>query len=329
MNALQKGIINMDNDIKIVIPLYNDWNCFYLLIDKIEQTLPKDVISRIGFVLVNDCSLETIDKNKIRSSFSIDVINLIRNMGHQRAIAIGLSYIALNSKCDNVIVMDADGEDRPEDIVRILAYSDKNRNNIIFAKRTKRREKLTFRFFYQLYKIAFKLLTGRTINFGNFCLIPYQMLEKLVYVSEIWNHFAGGVIRSQLTYRTISSERGTRLVGTSKMNYMSLIMHGISAISVYIDMVSVRLITITALMIIISIIGILTVIIIKLFTNLAVAVPGWASYTTLGFILLLFQAFFMCLFLVFTVLSQRMQKQVLPIKEFQNYILNVDRINMR
>ncbi len=314
----------MQNDIIILMPLYNDWECFYLLLDKIQMTLPSDISQHVSFVLVNDCSTESLDHNKIRSSHDITIINLVRNLGHQRAIAIGLSYIASTCKCDKVIVMDADGEDRPEDLLLLLSDSNSNKD-IIFAKRTKRNEGLIFSIFYKSYKLLFRMLTGRTINFGNFSLIPYNLLRKLVFVSEIWNHFPGGVIRSRLPFKSLPLERGIRLSGTSKMNYISLLIHGISSISVFIEMVAVRLIAITAPLIILSVLGIIVIITLSFSSHFTI--PGWATFLMLIFLMFLFQVFFIGLFLIFTVLSQRMHKQVLPALEFNAFISDVVTIN--
>jgi hypothetical protein len=159
--------------------------------------------------------------------------------------------------------MDSDGEDKPEDIIQLIEASDKELDKIIFAKRTKRHEAIWFQVFYSVYKFIFSFLTGKTIAFGNFCIIPPALLTKITFVSEIWNHFSGGVIRSKLPYKHIPIERGKRLYGKSKMNFTSLVLHGLSAISVHIDTVAVRLVIFTISLVAISIFAIFTVIVIK------------------------------------------------------------------
>ena len=47
---------------------------------------------------------------------SIKILNMKENRVHQRCIAAGLKYIYEKENFDRVIVMDADGEDRPEDL---------------------------------------------------------------------------------------------------------------------------------------------------------------------------------------------------------------------
>lgn len=105
------------------------------------------------------------------------------------------------------------------------------------------------------------------------------------------------------------------------MNFTSLIIHGMSAISVHIDTVAVRLLLFSIGMIVSAIMGIVVVAAIRLFTPFAI--PGWASYVVLAFSILLFQAFLISLFLVFVVLTYRTQKHFIPAVEYKNFIAEV------
>ena len=185
-------------------------------------------------VIVDDCSSQDLEHLVAFRGQQVQIVRLYRNLGHQRAIAIGLSYIAKEVSCEKVIVMDADGEDAPKDINALVAASEQSPDRIVFAQRTKRQESFTFRFFYGIYKFIFRQLTGKVITFGNFSLIPQRRLQNLVRVSEIWNNFPGGIIRSRIPYVAIPTERGKRLAGESKMNFVSLVLHGLSTISVLI-----------------------------------------------------------------------------------------------
>ena len=76
---------------------------------------------------------------------------------------------------------------------------------------------------------------------GNFSVIPRERLASLVVVSELWNHYAAAAMRSRQPFCTIPTRRAERLDGESKMNFVGLVVHGLSAISVYSDIVGVRL----------------------------------------------------------------------------------------
>ena len=97
-----------------------------------------------------------------------EVLYLARNMGHQRAIAVGLTYISMTFEPAAVVVMDSDGEDRAESIADLLAELKTGAVDAVVALRGRRWEFLGFRAFYTFYRFIFQMLTGRTIRFGNF-----------------------------------------------------------------------------------------------------------------------------------------------------------------
>lgn len=308
--------------INIVIPLFNDWQAVNLLLDRIRVVVGAPIVQRMAFLVVDDCSVTDYEELPAGIGQSLSILRLYRNVGHQKAIALGLSYLADQNEPYATIVMDADGEDRPEDIEKLIQKSLDEPGRIVFAHRAKRHETLFFRAFYQIYKWLFLLLTGKTITFGNFSLVPAGQLRKLTHVSSIWNNYPGGVIRSRLPYTAVPLERGRRLAGESKMNFVSLVLHGLSAVSVLIDTTAVRLVLFSAVMIAASIIGIGVVIYMKLFTN--TAVPGWASYLVASFLIVILQAFLISLLLVFVVLAYRTQVQFIPAQQYKDFVERVD-----
>ena len=100
---------------------------------------------------------------------------------------------------------------------------------------------LSFAVFYHLYRHLHRALTGVRVRVGNFSILPFAYLSTLVAMSELWNHYAAAVFRSKLAFRMIPIPRGTRIAGSSKMNFVALVSHGLSAISVFGDIVGVRL----------------------------------------------------------------------------------------
>lgn len=310
---------------EIIIPVYNDWESLILLLGHIRAALGGggERERLISFTVVNDCSTVPPDKSLLPAGVPLRIIDLNRNLGHQKAISIGLAYVRFHADPDGVIVMDADGEDRPEDIAKLIARADAAPGTIVFAGRSKRHEGAVFRLFYFFYKRFFRLLIGKEISFGNFCVIPRSMLNHVVHISEIWNHFSGGIIRSKLPYTAIPLERGNRLQGKPKMHFTDLVLHGLSSIAIYVDIVSIRLLLLSSLLIAVSLAGILTVIGIKLFSD--VAIPGWATYALIGFVIIIIQAFLMSILLAFIILHYRTQRQIIPAKDYPNFI---DRVTM-
>ncbi|MCF0057867.1 glycosyltransferase [Dyadobacter sp. CY356] len=315
----------MPENFVIIIPQYNDWEALNLLIQKINTDLNPTVLKNASLLVVDDCSSK--DRTEPFVPFggkAIQVLRLYRNLGHQKAIAIGLSYIAENIECDKVIVMDADGEDAPSDINKLVQRSLEVPGKIIFAQRNKRTENFVFRFFYIIYKNLFKLLTGKVITFGNFSLVPRQRLKNLVRVSEIWNNYPGGIIKSRIPYDSILTDRATRLAGESKMNFVSLVLHGLSTISVLVDTTAVRILIFSIFMSGLAVAFIIVILFLKLIGN---ATPGWASTLGSTLIILMLQSFLISLFLVFMVLQYRSQQHFIPAIHYRDFVEKVDTIS--
>ena len=241
----------------------------------------------------------------MRFAIPITVVHLNVNVGHQRAIAIGLQYLynEENDK-DYIVVLDSDGEDRPQDIPLLLVQAQQEENQkIVFAKRKKRQEAFWFKAGYFLYKKLFKYLTGNEISFGNFSVIPAELLPRVVYLGALWNHYSGSIIQSRVPLAKVLLDRGKRYQGVSKMNFNSLVIHGLSSISIYFDQISVKILRLSLKGIGICIVAVLYILGEKLFTNYAI--PGWASSLLLIISGIILQLFSMTLIVLLLQLSSR------------------------
>lgn len=310
--------VTRPDTIHVVIPLFNDWEALGLLLERMRQCVNPQLLERLAFLIVDDCSVVNYERLPAHVGQSLSILRLYRNVGHQKAIALGLSYLADQPEQYPVIVMDGDGEDKPEDIDRLLQTAQQQPGHIVFAHRAKRSENVVFRLFYTIYKNLFRLLTGKVITFGNFSLIPARLLRKLAHVSEIWNNYPGGIIRSRLPYTATPVERGKRLAGNSKMNFVSLVLHGLSAVSVLIDTTAVRVALFCLVTATVSALGIGVIVVLRLLNQSAV--PSWTSYLIFSFFILILQAFLISLLLVFMVLTYRTQIQFMPARQYHDFI---------
>jgi polyisoprenyl-phosphate glycosyltransferase len=309
-------------EIVILIPVFNDWASLQELLPLLDQELSGSGMDA-DVLVVDDGSLMDADGLDDADSFHairrIDVLRLRRNLGHQRAIAIGLSYVEDCLGASAVVVMDADGEDDPADVPRLLARLREERHQkVVFAERSRRSESITFRIFYLFYKVLHFALTGKSVNVGNYSAIPRRRLSSLVVVAEIWNHYAAAVFRSRQPHCMIPTRRGRRLCGRSSMNFVSLVAHGLSAISVYSDVVGVRLLVMSILMAIVTAGGIVAAVIVRLATDWAV--PGWASYTVGILLILLVQAVMAAFVFSFAILGSRHGSTFLPRRDYSFFI---------
>jgi len=306
----------------IIMPLRDDWASAAELIRRIDNSI-SSIPHHVEIVLVDDGSMQMCERSTFPSSFSsvraIRILRLRRNVGHQRAIAIGLMHIHKTIVCDAVIVMDADGEDTHEGVLQLLdVYSKKGGATAIFAERSRRVESLLFRILYVFYKVLHRGLTGVSVRVGNFSILPSQYLSPLGIMSELWNHYAAAVFRSKLPFITIPIPRGHRIAGTSQMNFVALVSHGLSAISVFGDIVGVRLLIGSLTGALLAGLGILVVVIIRLFTHWAI--PGWATYTTGLLAIVLIQFIAVATSFTFIVLSNRVNFGFLPVRDYAPFV---------
>jgi glycosyltransferase involved in cell wall biosynthesis len=306
---------------------YNDWASADDLLRAVDSEFSQRAW-KWQLVIVDDGSSDVKPSNFLNSleSFSsVELVVLRRNVGHQRAIAVGLSYIFETKPAEAVVVMDADGEDRPEDLVRLVeATCVLPEPKIIFAQRTQRSEGALFRFLYQVYRLLHLVLTGYGIHFGNFCIIPRKLLGCLVVDPNLWLHFAATAVSGRVPYTTIPSRRGVRLHGKSKLNFTSLVIHGLSAISCYNEIVGVRLVFCSlGLTGVISFL-ILGVLVVRIATPWAI--PGWASFVGGLLLVLLIQVLLMVVAFAAIAISSRKSQFFFPLQQYKILIDEIDRV---
>ena len=220
--------------IKILIPIYNDWRSLFELLKNIDQQI-SEIDDEVSILVVNDGSNEEKENEsfEFKNIKSIKIINMKENKGHARCNAAGLKFIFEKEDFDCVIPMDGDGEDRPEEITLLIEKSKDYPNEIITANRIKRSGGLLFKLCYEAHKLITLIFTGQNIKFGNFTLLPKSVVEKMVNEKATWNSFSGSLCKVSKNRKSISSIRGLRYFGPSKMSFSNLIQHSLSIISVF------------------------------------------------------------------------------------------------
>jgi len=225
----------------ILIPLYNDWKSVSKLLNEIDhQTINWE--AEVSVILVNDASTEkrsglNINFKKIKL---VKILNMKENRVHQRCIAAGLKYICKNENFDRVIVMDGDGEDRPEELNDFFKKAQENPNMTITGNRFKRSEGILFKILYEVHKLLTLIFTGKLIKFGNFTCLPRVHVEQLIQKPYSWNSYSSSVVRTIKDRTFIPSTRGSRYVLPSKMNFFALVFHSLAIISVFRNLVIIR-----------------------------------------------------------------------------------------
>ena len=313
----------IDALVRICIPVFNDWEAVSLLLARLD-----DVASRwptpLAVLLVDDGSSSPLPEalsGHPRALRSVDVLRLRRNLGHQRAIAVGVTYIFEHLPCEAVVIMDGDGEDAPTDVPTLVDRCRLDQHkSIVFAARTKRSESLGFRLGYRMYKALHVVLTGRKVEVGNFSVVPWDALCRLVAISEIWNHYAAAVHKARLPVIHVPLPRARRLAGEPTMNLVALVTHGLSAISVFSDEVGTRLLVATSTAVVTVIVALLVVVGIRAWTSLAIA--GWATSAVGLLAVLLVNLFLVMTAAVVFVLQSRDRNSFVPLRDYHYFVLD-------
>jgi len=218
----------------ILISVYNDWKSVFKLLENIDEQIT-DWNADISILIINDASTE--DRPKVESSFknikSFRIMNMKKNKGHARCNAAGLKFLTEKEDFDYVILMDGDGEDRPEELALLFNKCKENPLKTVTANRIKRSEGFFFKFLYHCHKALTYVFTGKSIKFGNYSCLPATDAEKLVKQASTWSSFSGSVTRNIADRVSIPSIRGQRYFGPSKMNLFNLLIHSFSIMAVF------------------------------------------------------------------------------------------------
>lgn len=310
------------NNVIIILPVYNDWQ-------SLENTLLgiynyfRDTNLDLEILLVNDCSNENINQTITNINLKLTIINLVKNIGSQKAISLGLKYVYENYKNYNfVVVMDADGEDKPEDIAKLIDRSTQSKK-IVFAKRSSREEKIIFKIFYYIYKFVFKFLTGKVIDFGNFSCIPSNFLPQVISLSDLNLHYAASIIKSKILFDKIECNKGKRSHGISKVSFNRHVLHGLISLSIFIEQISISAFIFSFFSMVVSIILSFIIFLSKIFYNNATV--GWSSVVLLSLFILFIIFFLISIFSLSILLNKNNYTLVNSVKVDQNLIQSVNK----
>ena len=308
--------------IAVVTPVLDDWACFASLVGEISAQFTGSSVE-FHICAVDDGSIASFDPASLSLPpdsciARIEILRLALNLGHQRAIAVGLCELSRRDDIDAVLVMDSDGEDRPGDIAALLKASRIDPSHIVLARRSKRFESLGFRLWYRLYKFIFHGLTGHDISFGNYSLLPIAAVRRLVHMPELWNNLAASILRSRMRCTPVATMRGRRYDGRSRMSLVSLIVHGLSAMSVHTDTIFVRVLLTSGVIAAASLLGILAIAIVRFASDLAI--PGWATTVVGDLMIILLQTIVMVVAASLMMLAGRSSRPIIPIADAGQFV---------
>ena len=305
--------------IAVVIPCFNDWDSLRQVITEIDQAFAETQPTRI--IIVDDGSNTAIPSDIASAYYDhldrVDVVTLGANMGHQRALCVGLTVALEDSEVEQFALMDSDGEDRPQDLSR-LSEALTAEIGAVVAQRGKRSEGSTFRFFNAIFRWLFRLFTGEKLDFGNFAILDRSTATRLVYMTDTWNNVPTSLMRSKAVIARLATDRGSRYKGQSKLGFVGLVNHGLGAIATFADVVFARLIVVASL----AFSGTVLVGVAALVVRISIGrpLPGWFALVTTALAIASLLVLIFLTLLTFVMLAQRRQTSLPPIVTAGDFI---------
>ena len=267
----------------VITPVLDDWVCLTMLVDRLRDILGQSAWT-VSIVAVDDGSLAAAPPSL--DADDITILRLSRNVGHQRAIAVGLDYVVRETDADVFAIMDADGEDRPEDLPLLLDALGDARNRVVVASRRHRSEGLAFLAFYRAFKAVFRVLTGERLDFGNFSVFRRGPASRLTAMHELWLNLPATIMRARVELVRVPLDRDRRYAGRSRMRLVGLVTHGLSAVGVFVERVFTRML--------LGIGGVAALLFSSLLLGLVLkaaglATPGWVTTIAASLVIVLVQ----------------------------------------
>jgi glycosyltransferase involved in cell wall biosynthesis len=290
----------------IVSPVYRDVSSFEILRERLREVLGPEA-AQARFVVVDDTAGQDEEIDRLRLHADVTVLRPPFNLGHQRAIVYALRKLLPQvGDEDAIVTLDADGEDKPEDLPRLLAAlragpaEARLKQQVVLALRTKRRESLGFKIFYRLFRLLFRALTGATVRSGNFAAMPGSLAKRVLLHPTFDLSYSSAILALDVPVEYVPCERGERYEGRSKMTYGRLAMHGLRMLMPFTDRIAIRALAAFVFFGILGAALAFVVVCLKLFTSSAI--PGWTSYIALGALIVSLVALgnFVSLFVLFS-----------------------------
>lgn len=310
--------ISTESRLAVVMPCLNDWASIHAVVQDLDSVAAE--LGGVNVYIVDDGSNEPPTRELLTQSYSSMNVTLVRlhaNLGHQRALCVGLVTALSDESCERFVLMDGDGEDRPTDIPQLLEALD-GRYDAAVATRRKRQSGNAFRVLNRAFQWIFRILTGKTLNFGNFMALSRSSAVRLVNTTDSWSNIPTSLTRSRVSIVRCAIDRGPRHDGRSRLGLVGLINHGLGAISVYSDVVFTRVMVASAAALAASAIVGIAALVTRVITG--TPLPGWFALSTtalaIGSLVLLVSV----TLLTFTMLQSRRVVSPPPVSIAELYV---------
>lgn len=285
--------------------MYRDVDSFLILRDRLVEVIAESELRDrpVEFIVLDDTGGLDPQVARLRDVGDVKVLEPPFNLGHQRALVYALrKTLPRIADEDAIVTLDADGEDQPTDLPRLLAPllgPNGLEQKVSLALRTKRQEPLPFKLGYRVFRVLFRALTGATVRSGNFAAMPGALARRVIMHPVFDLSYSSAILALDLPTEFVPCERGTRYKGRSKMTYGKLALHGLRMMMPFTDRIAIRALALFIASLVFGLVLAVVVVLIKVFGS---GVPGWATFTVLGALTVSLVALgnFVTLFVIFS-----------------------------
>jgi hypothetical protein len=289
----------------IVCPVYYDVESFLRLQAAVQLALTVvdfPLPDRLRFVVIDDTAGQDPDLVRLEDCPDVTILQTPFNLGHQHALVFGLRSLAREiDERDWIATLDADGEDQPSDLGRLLKALSGTPGDagLVLARRTKRREPLWFKILYCGFRVMFRALTGTVIQSGNYAAFHGELAKRLLFHPAFDLSYASAFLSLNRPVVFVPCDRGTRYAGQSKMGLARLITHGVGMLMPFVDRIAARALIGFAIVFITGVSAATVLAVVR--WSSAIVIPGWMTPTLLLILMMSFSALtsFLILFTVF------------------------------
>lgn len=218
----------------ILVPAYNEEEVLDKLYTRLSQVTSDLDNYDTEILFVNDGSKDrTLDiiKRLAQKDRRVSYVDLSRNYGKEIAMIAGLDY----AQGDAVIIIDADLQDPPELIPKMVQYWEEGYDDVYAKRRSRLGEtwlkKYTANTFYKMLQKLSKIPIQE--NTGDFRLLDKRCVEALKQLRETQRYTKGMFDWIGYNKKEILFDRDPRAAGESKWNYLKLIDLAIEGITCF------------------------------------------------------------------------------------------------
>ena len=212
----------------IIVPVFNEESVLPLFFDKLFKVLK--ILENQCFIkllFIDNCSSDKtkeIIESKCVSDKRFNYIRLSRNFGYQASIECGLR----NSEGDLTAIIDADGEDPPELLIRFFEEHEKG-FEIVYGERIDRYEHIIMKKLRKLYYRFVKLFADENfiLDMAEFSLFSAEVRKSILAENNSFPFFRSAIGRVGFSIQNVPYKRCKRLAGVSHYNFWRMSVFGL------------------------------------------------------------------------------------------------------